>query len=62
MDFFYSLVPCVKDVAIDATKDLVKVSGTMDAAGLPLGHAQPDRGRRCGGQKGRRRQRQEGQV
>jgi hypothetical protein len=35
MDFFYSLVPGVKDVAIDAAMDLVKVSGTMDAAVLP---------------------------
>jgi len=32
---FHLSVPGVKDVAIDAAKDLVKVTGTMDAAALP---------------------------
>ena len=33
MDYFHSLVPGTKDVAIDAAKDLA-VTGTMDAVAL----------------------------
>ena len=38
MDYFHSLVPGAKDVAIDAAKDLA-VTGTMDAVAL-LGYLQ----------------------